>query len=142
MINYEKVDLSEQNILALEKLRFEVYDYKNLNPDKTYFYREMINGNILPFAAYENGLLIGGCYVSKTFETLFIDQLFIAKDYQNTIEHIGTNLLKYVLANKELCEDFFNTKFNFSYLDSSCSKSFYENLGYKENKNEMMSKRI
>lgn len=142
MINYEKVDLSEQNILALEKLRFEVYDYKNLNPDKTYFYREMINGNILPFAAYENGLLIGGCYVSKTFETLFIDQLFIAKDYQDTPEHIGTNLLKYVLANKELCEDFFNTKFNFSYLDSSCSKSFYENLGYKENKNEMMSKRI
>lgn len=142
MINYEKVDLSEQNILALEKLRFEVYDYKNLNPDKTYFYREMINGNILPFAAYENGLLIGGCYVSKTFETLFIDQLFIAKDYQNTIEHIGTNLLKYVLANKELCEDFFNTKFNFSYLDNSCSKSFYENLGYKENNNEMMSKRI
>ena len=142
MINYEKVDLSEQNILALEKLRFEVYDYKNLNPDKTYFYREMINGNILPYAAYENGLLIGWCYVSKTFETLFIDQLFIAKDYQNTIEHIGTNLLKYVLANKELCEDFFNTKFNFSYLDSSCSKSFYENLGYKENKNEMMSKRI
>lgn len=142
MINYEKVDLSEQNILALEKLRFEVYDYKNLNPDKTYFYREMINGNILPFAAYENGLLIGGCYVSKTFETLFIDQLFIAKDYQNTPEHIGTNLLKYVLANKELCEDFFNTKFNFSYLDSSCSKSFYKNLGYKENNNEMMSKRI
>ncbi len=142
MIKYEKVDLSEQNILALEKLRFEVYDYKNLNPDKTYFYREMTKGNILPFAAYENGLLIGGCYVSKTFETLFIDQLFIAKDYQNTIEHIGTNLLKYVLANKELCEDFFNTKFNFSYLDSSCSKSFYENLGYKENNNEMMSKRI
>ena len=142
MINYEKVDLSEQNILSLEKLRFEVYDYKNLNPDKTYFFFFLINGNILPFAAYENGLLIGGCYVSKTFETLFIDQLFIAKDYQDTPEHIGTNLLKYVLANKKLCEDFFNTKFNFSYLDNSCSKSFYENLGYKENNNEMMSKRI
>ena len=64
------------------------------------------------------------------------------KEYQNNENHIGTNLLRYVLDNKEICENFFKMKFEFSYLDNRCSKSFCEALGYKENRNDMMSRSI
>lgn len=142
MLRYELIELNEKNIIELENLRFEVYDYKNMNFKETYFYREMINGNILPFGVYQDEQLIAGCYVSKSFQTLFIEQLFVLKKYQNNKEHIGSNLLRYVLNNKKICEEFFNTEFKFSYLDNRYNKSFYENLGYKENNTDMMFRRI
>ena len=142
MVSYKKIDVNDEIILELENLRFNVYNHKSIKPDETYFFRQMKEGKILPFGAYLDDTLVGACYVSKTYQTLFIDQLFVAKEYQNNEEHIGTNLLKYVLDNKEVCEEYFNTTFNFSYLDNRVPKTFFENLGYKENNNGMMSKRI
>lgn len=144
MLEYKVIALNEENIIALENLRFKVYDYKNtdINPTETYSYREMLGNRILPFGVYENNELIAGCYVSNSYKTLFIEHLFVLKEYQNSENHIGTNLLKYVLDNKEICENFFKMKFEFSYLDNRCSKSFCEALGYKENRNDMMSRSI
>lgn len=142
VINFKVIDLTENNIIESEKLRADVYNYKNTKPNETFFYNEMINGKVLAFGAYKEDMLIGACYVSKTFQTLFIEQLFVLQEYQNNEEHIGTNLLQYVLNNKEVCEKYFNTEFKFSYLDNKVSKEFFENLGYKENNSNMMSKGI
>ena len=142
MLEYKAIALNEENIIALENLRFKVYDYKNIEPTETYFYREIKNGKILLFGVCENNKLIAGCYVSNSYKTLFIEHLFVLKEYQNNENHIGTNLMRYVLDNKEICENFFKMKFEFSYLDNRCSKSFCEALGYKENRNNMMSRSI
>ena len=142
MLEYKVITLNDENAIALENLRFKVYDYKNIEPTETYFYREIKNGKILPFGVYENNELIAGCYVSNSYKTLFIEHLFVLKEYQNSENHIGTNLLRYVLDNKEICENFFKMKFEFSYLDNRCSKSFCEALGYKENRNDMMLRSI
>ena len=142
MVSYKRIDINDEIIIELETLRFNVYNLKSIKPNETYFFLQMKEGKIIPFGAYLEDKLIGACYVSKTYQTLFIDQLFVSKEYQNNEEHIGTNLLKYVLDNKKVCEEYFNTAFNFSYLDNRVSKTFFENLGYKENNNDMMSKRI
>ena len=142
MLEYKVITLNNENAIALENLRFKVYDYKNIEPTETYFYREIKNGKILPFGVYENNKLIAGCYVSNSYKTLFIEHLFVLKEHQNNENHIGTNLLRYVLDNKEICENFFKMKFEFSYLDNRCSKLFCEALGYKENRNDMMSRSI
>lgn len=44
MLEHKVIALNEENIIALENLRFKVYDYKNtdIEPTETYFYREML----------------------------------------------------------------------------------------------------
>lgn len=49
MLEYKVIALNDDNIIALENLRFKVYGYKNIEPTETYFYREMLGKRILPF---------------------------------------------------------------------------------------------
>ena len=77
MLEYKVITLNDENAIALENLRFKVYDYKNIEPTETYFYREIKNGKILPFGVYENNKLIASCYVSNSYKTLFILALIL-----------------------------------------------------------------
>ena len=144
-IKYEVVHLTEENINLLERIRYDAY---NMNPndfpvENTYHTRELKNGKYLVFGCYLNNQLVGACYTSKTYNSLYIEQLFILKKYQKSDLHLGSNLLKFVLNNKNLVENYFNTQFFFSYLDNyQNTTDFYKSLGYRETNDSQMRKRL
>ena len=55
--------------------------------------------------AFLGSVLIAGCYVSQSRQSLYIEQLFVRKDVQYHPDlHVGTALIKYVLQHKEEIE--------------------------------------
>lgn len=143
-IKYEIIPLTEENITLLERLRYDAYGMNpnDFPPENTLHTRELKNGKYLVFGCLLDNQIVGACYTSNTRKSLYIEQLFILKKYQNSSPHLGTNLLKFVLANKKVAEEYFNSKFYFSYLDTyKNTTSFYESLGYEE-KDSHMRKRL
>ena len=68
--------------------------------------------------------------------------LFIKKEYQRSNLHLGSNLLKYILKNKQIIENYFQTNFYYSYLDTSKNnEQLFLQLGYQE-KNFLMYKNL
>ena len=56
---------------------------------------------------------------------------------------IETKLLQYVLEHKSWIEQHFNTKFNYSYLESRNPNSMlYQNLGYHSGDSYISKKRL
>lgn len=90
--------------------------------------------------------LVGACYVSNSFNSTYIDQFFVAKEYQEIGLHIGKNLLEYILKNKSIAETFFQSHFSWSKLEhgSQKSKTLYEKKGYVEDNTllNIMKKKI
>lgn len=143
-IEYKIVPLSDETIKLLETIRFNAYniDPTNLDPTKTFYSNNLKNNKYLVFGCYLENQLIGACYISNSYNTLYIEQLFIHKNYQKSELHLGTNLLLHVLQNKQIIESYFQTTFQFSYLeDYQNTKNLYQSLGYQE-KGSFMSKRL
>lgn len=143
-INYKIISLSENTIQLLEKLRYNAYgmDPNSFPVEKTYHTKQLKEGKYLVFGCFLNNQLVGACYTSKTHNSLYIEQLFIKKEYQNTPLHLGTNLLIYILENKQIVEDYFQTKFNYSYLDNyKDTTNLYQSIGYHKT-GTIMKKRI
>jgi len=143
-IKYSILKPTDENIILLEQLRYNAYGFdnqelKNGNPLHIKYLKE---GKYLAFGSYLNDQLIGGCYISNSHNSLYIEELFISKQHQKTSLHLGTNLLLHILKNKDKVEEYFKTKLNYSYLEPrKNTETFYENLGYKETSN-FFKKRI
>lgn len=143
-INYKLLTLTEETIKTLEYLRFDAYemDPTKFPPEQTFYSKELREGKYIAFGCYLNNQLIGACYISKSHNSLYIEQLFIKKEYQNNKLHLGTKLLLYVLENKQIIEEYFQTKFYYSYLDNYQNTiNFYRSIGYQET-NNLMRKRL
>lgn len=93
-ITYKLILPNENLVKQLEYLRFECFDMDvdYLNANQTFYEQNILNGKVLVFGAFKEVELIGACYVSVNLKSLYIDQLFIKKDYQK--EQIGKELLK------------------------------------------------
>lgn len=104
----------------------------------------ILDAEILIFAMYVEDILAAGCYVSDSFDTLFIEQLFVKKEFQETGLYLGRRLLTYVLENRETVERYFHYHPTESelFFTSNKSKNIYEKIGYKtkEEKTNLMSK--
>lgn len=115
-----------------------------VNTDQPSYYLEQLkNGSMIAMGALLYDELVGGVYVSNSQKSLYIEYIFVDKEHQN--KGIGTNLIKYVIENKELFEKIFENKFILSKLEPNSDKiaDFYKNLGYSEPNNlNVMNKRI
>lgn len=143
-IKYKLISTNEDNITLLENIRYNAYGMNpnEFPPEQTFYTKELKKNKYLVFGCYLDNQLVGACYISNLYNSLYIEQLFILKEYQNSPYHLGSNLLKFVLTNKKIVEDYFNSKFNFSYLDNyKGTSNFYKNLGYTE-KESTMKRRI
>lgn len=143
-IKYKIIPLTEKNIIKLEEIRFNAYEINtnDFSPQDSFHTNQLKNNKYLVFGVYLNEKLVGACYISNSYNSLYIEQLFILKEYQNTKYHLGTNLLKYVLDNKKVIEDYYSTKLYFSRLENhNESSNLYKNLGYSEDEFRM-KKRI
>lgn len=139
MIEYKVIALTFENILALERIRLDAYQMKTQEED-TFYARDLVSGNYFVVGCFFDGEFIGGAYIKNTYSSLYVDQLFILKKYQNHSYHFGTLLLSYILENKKLIEEYFQTTFIYSYLDNGPgTQSFYEKFGYVK-KNNLMRK--
>ena len=132
--------ISESIIYSLEKLRLEAnnIDISTFPIQETYYFSNLKSNTYLIFTTYLENELVAACYIKNTYNSLYIDQLFVKKEYQNSPYHFGSNLLKYILNHKQLIEKYLNTSFNYSYLEpNNNTKNFYQSLGYQENENLM-----
>lgn len=139
-IEYKIIDKTEKNIFLLEQIRLNAYqiDTSNFNIQNGFYAKDLVNHNYLVIGCFIENELIGAAYIKDTYQSLYIDQIFIRKEYQKAPQHFGTNLLKYILENKDIVEKYFHTSFTYSYLDDGRNtKKFYENLGYTETNNLM-----
>lgn len=138
----------ESNILELankmEFLRLSSYGFTPTKEDydQTYI-NEIISGRILVITCYYNNKLVAGCYVSNILNSIYIDYLFVSYEYQETGLNLGRKLLQFILENKHLVEEYFNTEFNQSklYAPSEKTKNIYKKLGYQE-QNDLLCKKL
>lgn len=134
-IKYEIITLTDDNITLLENIRYNAYNIEQnkLQKEESFQIKELKNGKYIVFGCFIDNTLVGACYISNAYKSLYIEQLFILKKYQKSKLHLGTNLLKFVLKNQNIIEKYFNTKFYFSYLDNyKNTTEFYKSLGYNE----------
>ncbi len=137
-MQYKLLWPTEDTVSKLEYLRFDVFemDKTYLKENQTFYEQALLKGQVYAFGALLNNAIIAGCYVSVNLNNLYIDQLFVSKEYQK--DEIGKHLLEYVLKHRKLIEELTGTILKGSFLDS-CNKSqgFYEKLGYREKEGRM-----
>ena len=140
-----KVIDTDVDLIKSEILRFEAYNIQIIDYDftKSFYYLGIKNKTIIPYGLYIKGQLVAGCYVSNTYGSLYIDQLFVKPALQNSGLRLGRLLLRYVLANKKYLEEIFNKDITISMLEPLNEKctAIYEKEGY-EKKEMVMVKRI
>lgn len=137
-ITYKMILPNENLVKQLEYLRFECFDMDvdYLNANQTFYEQNILNGKVLVFGAFKKVELIGACYVSVNLKSLYIDQLFIKKDYQK--EQIGKELLEYVLRKKNVIGEYYETFLTSCFLDAcNQSQAFYEKIGFKQSNGHM-----
>lgn len=138
-----QVEVNEDTICVCENVRYDAYNMKGLEIDvsQTHYACELRQDKYVVLGAYLGDILVGACYVSKKFDSLFIEHLFVKRQFQKSNLHVGTNLLSYVLNNKHIIEQYFEKKFLYSYLDTRNELvSFCEQFGYASNHTMMMKK--
>ncbi len=137
MTDYKVVE----DINNVEKLRRCAYGFSE---DINKFYiNSLTNKTMIAIGAYIDGILVGAAYVSSYLTSLYIENIFVDKEYRNN--KVATNLIKYVITNKDFFEDFFGKKFITSKLEPNSYEiiNLYERLGYSEpNSFNIMNKRI
>ena len=114
----------------LEKIRNDAYEIENSSE----LYKKIaLEGKLFFAGAYLKEELVAGCFISNRYDSVFIEELFVMKKYQKNKLHIGSNLLKYILANKEEIEIYYDRKFHLSKLEAASKQleEFYKKLGYR-----------
>lgn len=139
-VRYTTLENTEESIIQVEKLRYNAYGYDPLENEEeildiSYYAREIKRGNMMIFASFIEDEMCAACYVSYTASSIFIDQLFVKKEYQEFGLKLGRRLLAYVNANKHLVEEHFKVPpIYYSKLayTTEKSKALYKKVGYKE----------
>ena len=124
-----------RDIKEIETLRKEAFniDETKLDAGINNFYEKQIEDNkILPIGGYVNDELVAGIYISAALNSLFIEQLFVKKEYRHN--GYGKQIVKFVLDNKHIFEEFFKQEFDFSKAEirNNDALKLVENLGYSE----------
>lgn len=124
-----------RDIKEIETLRKEAFniDETKLDAGINSFYEKQIDDNkILPIGGYVNDELVAGIYISSALNSLFIEQLFVKKEYRHN--GYGKQIVKFVLDNKHIFEEFFKQEFDFSKAEirNNDALKLVENLGYSE----------
>ena len=133
MISCKNLKITDKNIEKLELARFDAYGMKTDDFDL----KNTFSANQLRNKKY----LAGGCYVSNSRNSLYIEELFIKKDVKQI--EVGTNLLKYVLKRKSFIEKYYCQEFNTSCLENREElNGIYQSLGYRKISQIVMSKRF
>ena len=139
MTYYKVVDGEEIN--KVEELRKDSYGFQDSN--NAFYLESLKNKTMIAVAAYEDNKMVAASYISGYLDSLYIENIFTRKEYRGMKK--ATNLIDYIITNKEVFENFFNKKFVKSKLEPNSLDiiHMYQKLGYSEpNSFNVMSKRI
>ena len=136
--------LDNDEFLKLENLRYEVLGLPKEIMGKSYYLDKFNKYKLLGAGAYIDNKLVGGIYISDSYDTLYIEYLFVSKEYQSNKNHIGSELLSFVLKNKNAFEEYFNIDIYVSMLEpgSELLRMYYRKFGYKDIGNNYMKRTI
>ena len=142
MLEFKAIEPTKENILNLEKLRYNAYSFfaPFLDETQSYYFKKIMEEKILAIGAFLNSSLVAGCYISNSHNSLYIEQIFVKKEFQNHKElRIGSSLMKYVLKNKENIEIFFHENFNYAKVEPASNSlvEYYEKLGFHESNEQL-----
>ena len=92
MISCKNLKITDENIEKLELARFDAYGMKTDDFDlkNTFSANQLRNKKYLAFGAYLEDKLVGGCYVSNSRNSLYIEELFVRKDAKQI--EVGTKI--------------------------------------------------
>lgn len=144
MITYKVLEPTKENTYLTEELRLKSYGITpSINDYDEYYIEQICKGTILVIVCYKGATPIGACYISDTFNSIYIDYLFVLPEYQNKGLHIGRSILQYIFDNKHIIEEYYQKEFSQSklYATSDKSKSLYKKIGYKEHQ-ELLCKEL
>ena len=132
--NIEIILPTENNIIQLETLRSNAYNNSNFQSKINSYYANQLRKNkYIVFAYIYEGEMVAACYVSNYLDSLYVEQLFVAKRYQEVGLHLGQKLLSSIIENKNFVEHYFNKEFTYTKI-SPCdpkSNNIYKKMGYR-----------
>lgn len=81
MISCKNLKITDENIEKLELARFDAYGMKvdDFDLKNTFSANQLRNKKYLAFGAYLEDELVGGCYISNSRNSLYIEELFVKK---------------------------------------------------------------
>lgn len=132
--NIEIILPTENNIIQLETLRSNAYNNSNFQSKINSYYANQLRKNkYIVFAYIYEGEMVAACYVSNYLDSLYVEQLFVAKRYQEVGLHIGQKLLSYIIKHKDIVESHFNQELSYTKLSPNSDKSYniYKKMGYR-----------
>ena len=81
-ISFSLLTLDEDLINLLEKIRLDAYSINNFFASRSFYSHCLNNENYIVYGAFYKKILVGACYVTKSYNSLFIEQLFILKKFR------------------------------------------------------------
>ena len=135
-IKYNFVCPTYKKLLQLEKLRIDAYQEPPVCDERRHYLEALESGRYIAISSSFDDEFLAGCYISSSFSSLSIEQLFVAYRYQEKGYYLGKRLLMEVLRNQRKIEEIFQMEFSESRLYASTSKArrIYESLGYQGKK--------
>jgi len=130
----------------LEAMRLRAYACKSeKNISNELFQNALLNGEELAIIGLNNQDIVAGCYISNSFHSLFIEELFVDRKYQEQGLRYGQKLLLEVLKEKIFFEKYYQQIFLYSRLmpGNNKAEAIYKKMGYLEAANGLyLQKRI
>ena len=113
----------------LDKIRIKSFDQET---SSDFFINKIKNNQLSAVQVSKDNNVIGGAYVyiSPNTYSLNIDRVFILEEYRHN--KYASDLLNYILKNKKIFEDIYDTKINKSIVEPSSEGliDFYKLNGY------------
>ena len=123
--------IKPEDLLEVEQLRREVYNIEN--SDISNYLHELKEKTIYAYGTKIDNKIVAGGYFNVSYNILYIKQLFVKQEYQNTGLKLGRNILYYMFNNKYEIEKLTGKTIDSSMIYPTSIKSLkiYRDIGYK-----------
>lgn len=132
MIKYVLLKRNTKTISNLETMRLNVFNFPPYINDSKYFKYNIKHRNFLVYGLIIDNKLVGAAYISDRYNSLYIEEIFIDKKYQN--RGLGKSLLMYILKENQYISKYYKKELEVSKLEytNENNKRLYNLLGYKD----------
>ena len=133
----------DSDIIELENLKNRILGIDKIisRVGRNIYLDRLISGIDIALKCEMDGKIIGGCFLSSSGDSLYIEWIFVDINYQT--KGIGSEILNYIEDNLEIFEEYFNNNYSEILLKPrEYAMDFYKNRGYTLTKKRYMKKTI
>lgn len=107
-IKHTLLNTDDDTLIALEKLRAEAFETEP-NFRYNWYINSIQSGKCLAFGTYINDELGAGAIIEQSKNILYITLIFTKPKYQNSGLRLSRELLKYIISNKKIIDEYYNS---------------------------------